>query len=53
MNTQSRKESPNQIFDRTQLNSHENFDFDAWARAVKRQMIEALSKKGLIEPPDR
>lgn len=51
MNTQARKELKTPLFDQAQSNSINSSEFDNWAKAVKRQMIAALSKKGAIERP--
>ncbi|MDB9514807.1 hypothetical protein PN499_26755 [Kamptonema animale CS-326] len=51
MNTQTRKELKTPLLDQVQSNSINSSEFDNWAKAVKRQMIAALSKKGAIERP--
>ena len=51
MSTQARKDLKNPLVDRAQSHSVDSSDFDSWAKAVKRQMIAALSKKGAIERP--
>ena len=51
MNTQARNELKTPLLDQAQNNSVNSSEFDNWAKAVKRQMIAALSKKGAIERP--
>ena len=51
MNTQARKDSNEPLFEPNPSNSIDSSDFDSWAKAVKRQMIAVLSKKGAIERP--
>lgn len=52
MNTKVRQESQNHVMEAPQMNPNEHVDFDLWARAVKRQMIAALSKRGVTESPN-
>lgn len=47
MNTQARKSPPNQ-HPPEKTNNTDNFDFDLWAKEVKRQMIAALSKNSSL-----
>jgi hypothetical protein len=51
MNTQAPKKSNNSLLTQDQSYSIDNADFDSWAKEVKRQMIAALSKKGVLERP--
>ena len=46
METKVRKEAPHQPVEEVKINSTNSFEFELWAKAVKRQMIAALSKKG-------
>ncbi|NJK70361.1 MAG: hypothetical protein HC941_31075 [Microcoleus sp. SU_5_3] len=48
METKVRKEAPHQPVEEVKINSTNSSEFDLWAKAVKRQMIAALSKKGDI-----
>jgi hypothetical protein len=46
METKVRKETPHQPVEEVKINSTNSYEFELWAKAVKRQMIAALSKKG-------
>ena len=46
METKVRKEAPHQPVEEVKINSTNSYEFELWAKAVKRQMIAALSKKG-------
>jgi hypothetical protein len=46
METKVRKEAPHQPIEEVKINSTNSSEFELWAKAVKRQMIAALSKKG-------
>jgi hypothetical protein len=48
METQVRKKAPHQSAEEVKINSTNSYEFELWAKAVKRQMIAALSKKGDI-----
>ncbi len=48
METAVKKESPQQPVDEVKVNSINSLEFELWAKAVKRQMIAALSKKGAM-----
>lgn len=48
METKVRKKIPHQSVEEVTINSTSSYDFELWAKAVKRQMIAALSKKGDI-----
>jgi hypothetical protein len=48
MNTTIQKEAPHQPVEGIKINSTNSLEFELWAKAVKRQMIAALSKKGEI-----
>ncbi|HLO49002.1 MAG TPA: hypothetical protein VK211_11350 [Kamptonema sp.] len=51
MKTKTRNDSKESLLEPNQIDSINSSDFDSWAKAVKRQMIAALSKKGAIERP--
>ena len=46
METKVRKEASHKPVEEVKINSTNSFEFELWAKAVKRQMIAALSKKG-------
>jgi hypothetical protein len=46
METTVQKEAPHQPVEEVKINTTNSVDFELWAKAVKRQMIAALSKKG-------
>lgn len=48
MDTTVQKEATHQPVEQVKINSTNSFEFELWAKAVKRQMIAALSKKGEI-----
>ncbi|MEG4284784.1 hypothetical protein QUB68_16770 [Microcoleus sp. A006_D1] len=48
METTAQKEAPHQPAEEVKVNSINSLEFELWAKAVKRQMIAALSKKGAI-----
>lgn len=48
METTAQKEAPNQSVEEVKVKNTNSSEFDLWAKAVKRQMIAALSKKGAI-----
>jgi len=48
METTAQKEAPNQPVEEVKVKNTNSSEFDLWAKAVKRQMIAALSKKGAI-----
>ena len=48
METKVRKKAPHQPIEEVKINSTNSSEFELWAKAVKRQMIAALSKKGDI-----
>ena len=48
MDTTAQKEAPHQPAEEVKVNSINSLEFELWAKAVKRQMIAALSKKGAI-----
>ncbi|MBW3585248.1 MAG: hypothetical protein KY448_05195 [Cyanobacteria bacterium 0813] len=48
METTAQKEAQPQLVDEVKINNINSLEFDLWAKAVKRQMIAALSKKGAI-----
>jgi hypothetical protein len=48
MDTTIQKEAPHQPVGEVKINNTNSLDFELWAKAVKRQMIAALSKKGEI-----
>ncbi|MGE5655029.1 MAG: hypothetical protein ACM37W_00145 [Actinomycetota bacterium] len=53
MNTQARKPPQNQPIDEVKSSHGDNFDFELWAKEVRRQMLAALSKNGaLLYPKD-
>ncbi|TAG98483.1 MAG: hypothetical protein EAZ09_03795 [Oscillatoriales cyanobacterium] len=45
MDTTAVKKAPPQPVEEVKINSINSLEFELWAKAVKRQMIEALSKK--------
>jgi hypothetical protein len=48
METTVQKEAPHQPVEEVKINNINSLEFELWAKAVKRQMIAALSKKGAI-----
>ena len=48
METTAQKEAPLQPVEELTINNINSLEFELWAKAVKRQMIAALSKKGAI-----
>ncbi|MBE9124414.1 hypothetical protein IQ269_27440 [Tychonema sp. LEGE 07199] len=46
METTVHKEAPHQPAEEVKVNSINSVQFELWAKAVKQQMIAALSKKG-------
>ncbi len=48
METTAQKEAPNQPVEEVKVKNTNSSEFDLWAKAVKQQMIAALSKKGAI-----
>ncbi len=48
METTAQKEAPDQPVEAVKINNINSLEFELWAKAVKRQMIAALSKKGAI-----
>ena len=48
METTAQKEDPLQPVEELTINNINSLEFELWAKAVKRQMIAALSKKGAI-----
>ncbi|MEG3863565.1 hypothetical protein [Microcoleus sp. herbarium12] len=48
METAVKNESTQQAVDEVKVNSTNSVEFELWAKAVKRQMIAALSKKGAM-----
>jgi hypothetical protein len=48
METTLHKEAPHQPAEEVKVNSTNSVEFELWAKAVKRQMIAALSKKGAM-----
>ncbi|HSF74982.1 hypothetical protein QUA30_05180 [Microcoleus sp. Pol14C2] len=48
METTAQKEAPDQPVEEVKINNINSLEFELWAKAVKRQMIAALSKKGAI-----
>lgn len=48
METTAQKEAPHQPVEEVIINDINSLEFELWAKAVKRQMIAALSKKGMI-----
>jgi hypothetical protein len=46
MDTTAQKEAPPQPVEQVKIKSINSSEFELWAKAVKRQMIAALSKKG-------
>lgn len=45
MDTTAVKKAPPQLVEEVKINTINSLEFELWAKAVKRQMIEALSKK--------
>lgn len=45
MDTQAKKTQPSQFGEASHIDRHEQFDFDLWAKEVKRQMLAALQKR--------
>ena len=48
MQTTVQKEAPNQAVEEVKIDNINSSEFELWAKAVKRQMIAALSKKGAV-----
>ncbi|MCY7384199.1 MAG: hypothetical protein LH628_16750 [Microcoleus sp. CAN_BIN18] len=48
METTVQKEAPHQLVEEVKINNINSSEFELWAKAVKRQMIAALSKKGAV-----
>ncbi|MEG4248983.1 hypothetical protein QUB37_01290 [Microcoleus sp. AT3-A2] len=48
METTAQKEAPTQPVEKVKVQNINSLEFELWAKAVKRQMIAALSKKGAI-----
>ncbi len=48
MDTTAQKEAPHQLVEEVKINDINSSEFELWAKAVKRQMIAALSKKGAV-----
>ena len=48
METTAQKETALQPVEELKINNINSLEFELWAKAVKRQMIAALSKKGAI-----
>ncbi|GEM_PF-856733 len=48
METTAQKEAPTQPVEEVKIQNINSLEFELWAKAVKRQMIAALSKKGAI-----
>jgi hypothetical protein len=48
METTAQKQAPHQTAEEVKINDINSLEFELWAKAVKRQMIAALSKKGAI-----
>lgn len=48
MQTTAQKEAPLGPVEELKINNINSLEFELWAKAVKRQMIAALSKKGAI-----
>jgi hypothetical protein len=48
METTAQREAPLQPVEEVKINNINSLEFELWAKAVKRQMIAALSKKGAI-----
>jgi hypothetical protein len=46
MKTKVRKKASHQAVEEVKINNINSFEFELWAKAVKRQMIAALSKRG-------
>lgn len=48
METTAQKEATHQPVEEVKINDINSLEFELWAKAVKRQMIAALSKKGTL-----
>ncbi|MEG3930977.1 MULTISPECIES: hypothetical protein [unclassified Microcoleus] len=48
METTAQKEAPTHSVEEVKIQNINSLEFELWAKAVKRQMIAALSKKGAI-----
>lgn len=48
METTAQKEVTHQTAEEVKINDINSLEFELWAKAVKRQMIAALSKKGTV-----
>ena len=48
METTVQKEAPHQLVKEVKIHNINSSEFELWAKAVKRQMIAALSKKGAV-----
>ncbi|MEG3924488.1 hypothetical protein [Microcoleus sp. D3_18a_C4] len=48
METTAQKEAPTHPVEEVKIQNINSLEFELWAKAVKRQMIAALSKKGAI-----
>ena len=48
MQTTVQKEAPHQAVEEVKIDNINSSEFELWAKAVKRQMIAALSKKGAV-----
>ncbi len=48
METTVQKQAPHQAVEQVKINNINSSEFELWAKAVKRQMISALSKKGAL-----
>ena len=48
METTVQKEAPHRVVEELKINNINSSEFELWAKAVKRQMIAALSKKGAV-----